>query len=390
VLLSDGAPNVGAHTAEALREVVRKHKPSIAFFSLGYGPDHSEDILSAVGDGYEYVADPATCARAFARALGAQGDIVGSDIELVLSPAAGVEIVRLSGKERLRFGQVGAVIALPDMVAGVRRVLVAELRIRGPGSDRFATKLFDAKLRWLEAGKHERASVGETVTLEVADREPRVVIEAMRRILLVRAEEAREEARALADRQQFSGAAATLRKIMAEIESITGWVANDGTPLAEAYELLIDEVMVYERRPDPEMYAMYRKSVVSSSLGTIGRTTAKLRGAESSKMIEHIAGDMPVAWMINQQGVKHRLEEECLIGRTHEADIRVASPNVSRRHAEIFANAGDFWVADMGSTNPTAVNGQPLQRAPHKLVTGDVVMVGDVELRYVEEPRKID
>ena len=38
----------------------------------------------------------------------------------------------------------------------------------------------------------------------------------------------------------------------------------------------------------------------------------------------------------------------------------------------------------------TAVNGQPLQRAPHKLVTGDVVMVGDVELRYVEEPRKID
>ena len=45
ILLSDGAPNVGVHTAEGLRDVAREYKPGIAFFSLGYGRDHSEDVL---------------------------------------------------------------------------------------------------------------------------------------------------------------------------------------------------------------------------------------------------------------------------------------------------------------------------------------------------------
>ena len=55
-----------------------------------------------------------------------------------------------------------------------------------------------------------------------------------------------------------------------------------------------------------------------------------------------------------------------------------------------FANAGDFWVADMGSTNPTLVNGSALGSAPHKLAAGDVIIVGDMKLRYEEAPKKAD
>ncbi|MBX3226635.1 MAG: FHA domain-containing protein [Labilithrix sp.] len=384
VLLSDGAPNVGAHTAEALREVVRKHKPGISFFALGYGPDHSEDVLSAIGDGYEFVPDPATCARAFARALGAQGDVVASDVELVVAPSSGVEISRFLASERLRFGKEGAVLSLPDMVAGVRRFVVVELRVRGPGGDTFATTLLDVTARCRESG-----AVSESLTIEVADREPAVVVEAARHALLVHAELARDEARALADRGQFTGAAATLRKIMTEIAALPGWIANDGTPLAEAYELLVDEVMVYERRPDPEVYAMYRKSTMGSRVATVAPVSSKLRGDASSKLIEHIAGDMPIAWLLDPNGVRHRLQEECVIGRTADADITIASASVSRRHAEVFANAGDFWLADMGSTNTTKVNGMKLDRAPHKLTPNDVIHIGDVELRYVEDPRKV-
>src|SRR5262249_46252460 len=50
VLLSDGAPNVGAHTVEALRDVVRRHRPYVSFFCLGYGADHSEQILGGIGE----------------------------------------------------------------------------------------------------------------------------------------------------------------------------------------------------------------------------------------------------------------------------------------------------------------------------------------------------
>src|SRR6185437_16078368 len=140
IVLSDGEPNQGASTAESLREVVRKHRPAISLSSLGYGVKHDEDILAAIGDagggGYEFVPDPATCARAFARALGAQADVVADAIELAIAPAEGVEVVRMLGGEATRFGRAGLTLALSDMVPGTRRVVVAELAVKAPGAQR--------------------------------------------------------------------------------------------------------------------------------------------------------------------------------------------------------------------------------------------------------------
>ena len=223
--------------------------------------------------------------------------------------------------------------------------------------------------------------------LEVAEHDPVLVPEAARRVLLARADEARESARALADRGQFGGAAVGLRALMAEIELLPGWVINDGTPLAEAYELLVDEATAFERRPSLEAYAAFRKTTVGSKLAATVPSAAKSRGDASQKLIEHVAGDCPEAWLVvvdESSVVRHPLREECVIGRTNDADIRVESAQVSRRHAEVFANAGAYWIADLGSTNPTIVNGNDLGRAPHKLEPGDVVLVGDVELRYEE------
>ncbi|MDF2694999.1 MAG: uncharacterized protein K0S65_3382 [Labilithrix sp.] len=391
ILLSDGAPNVGAHTADALREVVRRHRPGISFFALGYGVDHAEDVLSTIGDvgggGYEFIQDPTVCARSFARALGVQGDVVASGVELVVSPADGVELVRFVGREDTRFSREGVVVSLPDMVNGSRRLVVAELRARVP--DKFVAELANVTLRWRAPSVHDLASLRADAMLEVAGREPVPVPEAMRRILLARADEAREASRALADRGQFGGAAAGLRGLMAEIERMPGWTVNDGTPLAEAYELLLDEATAFERRPSAEAYAAFRKATVASKLAAAMPSAAKSRGDASQKLIEHVAGDCPEAWLVGgADGVRHALEEENTIGRTNDADIRVDSSQVSRRHAEVFASAGYYWIADLGSTNPTIVNGNDLGRRPHKLQPGDVILVGDVELRYEEGLRE--
>jgi uncharacterized protein YegL len=394
VLLSDGAPNVGAHTAEGLQEVVRRHRPGISFFALGYGADHSEQVLSAIGEagggGYEFIADPASCARSFARALGAQGDVVAAGIELVLGLPEGVELVRLVGRESMRFSRDGVVIALPDMVDGARRVVVAELDVRAPGPDRFAVKVATATLRWNEghgaASASARAST-EDATVEVGEEgglgANAIVPEAARLVLLVRADEVRDAARELADRGQFSAAAVLVRRLMSEIERLPGWVANDGSPLAEAYELLVDEAMAFERRPSAEAYAQFKKATAGSRVAASVPSSARLRGDASQHLIEQIAGDRPEAWLVDlRDGARHELAEECVIGRTSQAQIQVASSSVSRKHAEVFANAGDYWVADLGSTNPTLVNGKALGSVPHKLLQGDVVQVGDVELRY--------
>ena len=384
ILLSDGEPNVGASTPAALRDAVTRHKPGVSFFCLGYGRGSSEDILSAIGDGWEFVPDPATCARAFARALGSQADIVATDVELMLALAPGVELLRLSGRDKTKITRDGLVVSVPDMVSGAKHLVVAELVVKNPGADRFAMNLVKATV------KEKTSTAATDVSVEIADRAPMIVVEGARRVLLVRAEEAREAARALADRKQFTQAALTLREIMSAIAALPGWIADDGTPLAEAYELLVDEVMVYERRPDAEQYAMYRKSTMGQRLTTQVPMSARARGEASSKLIMHIAGDMPVAWLVNQMGAKYKLEEENVIGRTAEADIQVKSSSVSRQHAQVFASAGDFWVADLGSTNPTLVNGVALRSAPHKLVPGDVILVGEMTLRYEQAPKPVD
>jgi len=120
------------------------------------------------------------------------------------------------------------------------------------------------------------------------------------------------------------------------------------------------------------------------------KAAARARGDASSKLVMHVAGDMPEAWLINDLGAKYKLLEENTMGRSKEVEISIQSDSVSRRHAEVFANAGDFWVADMGSTNATEVNGRRLGSAPHKLVPGDVIRVGAINFRYEEKRRPVE
>jgi len=54
---------------------------------------------------------------------------------------------------------------------------------------------------------------------------------------------------------------------------------------------------------------------------------------------------------------------------------------VSGRHARVFRRDGSPYLEDLGSTNGTYVNGQPLA-AERLLRPGDVVAVGSTELVY--------
>ena len=69
-----------------------------------------------------------------------------------------------------------------------------------------------------------------------------------------------------------------------------------------------------------------------------------------------------------------------VIGRGAEADLRLADPGVSRRHAEIRVGAGEAVVSDLGSTNGTLVNGRSVTEAV--LRTGDEITIGETTLRY--------
>jgi pSer/pThr/pTyr-binding forkhead associated (FHA) protein len=70
------------------------------------------------------------------------------------------------------------------------------------------------------------------------------------------------------------------------------------------------------------------------------------------------------------------------VGRAASNDIRLPNDEfASGTHARIEPRRDGVWVEDVGSTNGTYVNGTRLGRA-HKLVPGDVVRVGETDLRY--------
>src|SRR5262245_56978867 len=75
------------------------------------------------------------------------------------------------------------------------------------------------------------------------------------------------------------------------------------------------------------------------------------------------------------------------IGRADDNRVRLADETVSLYHAIIEERSGSFWLSDLGSTHGTAVNGEPVG-SYYQLRDGDLISVGGVSLRYLENGRE--
>jgi len=70
------------------------------------------------------------------------------------------------------------------------------------------------------------------------------------------------------------------------------------------------------------------------------------------------------------------------LGRSSRNDIDLARDEyASSDHARIEPRRDGVWLEDVGSTNGTYLNGTRLTR-PKRLSPGDVVRIGETELRY--------
>ena len=76
------------------------------------------------------------------------------------------------------------------------------------------------------------------------------------------------------------------------------------------------------------------------------------------------------------------ITQSLIIGREH-ADIALALPQLSRRHAQVALQGSLCVISDLNSKNGTAVNGNLLDEDPHYLQHGDlIVLAGVVELKF--------
>jgi pSer/pThr/pTyr-binding forkhead associated (FHA) protein len=70
------------------------------------------------------------------------------------------------------------------------------------------------------------------------------------------------------------------------------------------------------------------------------------------------------------------------VGRGGQNDIALPEDDyVSARHVRFEPRQDGVWVQDLGSTNGTFLNGARLEE-PRRLKPGDVVKVGETDLRY--------
>jgi len=69
------------------------------------------------------------------------------------------------------------------------------------------------------------------------------------------------------------------------------------------------------------------------------------------------------------------------IGRHATCQLVVRKDDVSRRHAEVYFESGSYWVLDLGSTNGTFLNGEPVERAA-RLSAGDRIDIGTSTITF--------
>ena len=80
-------------------------------------------------------------------------------------------------------------------------------------------------------------------------------------------------------------------------------------------------------------------------------------------------------------GAAYDLSEGALLGRGDQADIRLEDTFASSHHARLVPQGDVMVLEDLGSTNGTYLNGEPL-RGPQPLHVGDSIRIGDSEFTF--------
>ncbi len=80
----------------------------------------------------------------------------------------------------------------------------------------------------------------------------------------------------------------------------------------------------------------------------------------------------------------HEIRDGCTVGRDASADLVIADPRISRRHALFGRDLNGLWtVKDLGSSNGTFVNDEQVDSKA--LSDGDTVRIGDTTLQFSQK-----
>ena len=158
-------------------------------------------------------------------------------------------------------------------------------------------------------------------------------------------------------------------------------------PKAELMQRLWPDSFVEEANL-PVLIAEVRAAIGDAGVGHIIKThhrvgygfAADVRETRSSRVRPQVASHMLVLIVLQVDRRIALATGVNIVGRDHEADVRIDDPSVSRRHARIVVEGNTARVEDLESKNGTRVGGI-LVSQPVRLAKGDVVRFGAIETR---------
>ena len=105
-------------------------------------------------------------------------------------------------------------------------------------------------------------------------------------------------------------------------------------------------------------------------------------GEEPREQAEEAAADGPALYLMAEGGEMDKIaKDRFVIGRGKHCDFVINSGKVSREHAVILREGGDYFIEDLGSSNGTWYNKQRIKR--RKIEDGDEYYICSEKIKLV-------
>jgi hypothetical protein len=87
-------------------------------------------------------------------------------------------------------------------------------------------------------------------------------------------------------------------------------------------------------------------------------------------------------YILNEDGDTEKIDKDIyIIGRSSKCDLVINSVKVSREHAIITRERGEYYIEDLGSANGTWYKGEKIEKM--KIRDGDEVFICDEKFKFV-------
>jgi hypothetical protein len=135
-------------------------------------------------------------------------------------------------------------------------------------------------------------------------------------------------------------------------------------------------------------YCQEMQQAMAASAGVAmpsGQGTALVNLSDLGKSAKDAKKGEVCGWLVALNG-QHKGEDfrlrvgKNVIGTAADCDVVLTDKKVSRKHATIRYEGGEFQIADLDSSNGTHVNDEKVQK--HDLIDNDIVKLGDIEFEF--------